>query len=69
MQPPKAAKKPEAFIGLIKEFRRVVLNYAVKSECNNEAREILKPFKWTKECQRAFESPGVERTSEPLVQR
>ena len=68
LQPPKDVKEVEAFIGLINYFGRMIPNYAAKTRCINELRRKDKPFKWTDECQRAFQSLVDELTSEPLVQ-
>ena len=46
----------------------MIPNYAAKTRCINELRQKDKPFKWTDECQRAFQSLVDELTSEPLVQ-
>ena len=63
---PKDVKEVEAFIGLIIYFGRMIPNYAAKTRCINELRQ-KKPFKWTDECQRAFQSLIDELTNEPLV--
>ena len=68
LQPPKDVKEVEAFIGLINYFGRMIPNYAAKTRCINELRRKYKPFKWTDECQRAFQSLVDELPSEPLVQ-
>ena len=68
LQPPKDVKEVEAFIGLINYFGQMIPNYAAKTRCINELLQKDKPFKWTDECQRAFQSLVDELTSEPLVQ-
>ena len=68
LQPPKDVKEVEAFIGVINYFGRRISNYAAKTRCTNELRQNYKPFKWTDECQKAFQSLVEELTSEPLVQ-
>ena len=68
MQPRKDVKELESFIGLFNYFGRMIPNYAAKTRCINELRQKNKPFKWTDECQRAFQSLVNELTSEPLVQ-
>ena len=68
LQPPKDVKEVDAFIGLINYFGRKIPNYSAKTRCINELRQKDKPFKWTDECQRAFQSLVDELTSEPLVQ-
>ena len=68
LQPPKDVKEVEAFIGLINYIGRMIPNYAAKTRCISELRQTDKPFKWTDECQRAFQSLIDELTSEPLVQ-
>ena len=68
LQPQKDVKEIEAFIGIINYFGRMIPNYVAKTRCINELRQKDKPFKWTDECQRAFQSLVDELTSEPLVQ-
>ena len=68
LQPPKDVKEVEAFIGLINYFGRMIPNYAAKTWCIKELRQKDKPFKWTYERQRTFQSLVDELTSEPLVQ-
>ena len=68
LQPLKDVKEVESFIGLINYFKRVITNYAAKTRCINELRQKDKHFKWTDECQRAFQSLLDELTSVPLVQ-
>ena len=68
IQPSKDVKKVEAFIGLINHFGRMISIYAAKTRCINELRQKDKPFRWTDECQRAFQSLVDELTCEPLVQ-
>ena len=68
LQSPKNVKEVEAFIGLINYFGRMIPNYAAKTRCINELRRKDKPFKWTDECQRAFQSLVDELTSDSLVQ-
>ena len=46
----------------------MIPNYAAKTRCINDLRQKDKPFKWTDECQTAFQSLVDELTSEPLVQ-
>ena len=67
-KPPNDFKEVEAFIGLITYFGRMIPNYAAKTRCVRELRQIDKSFEWTDECQRAFQSLEDELTSEPLVQ-
>ena len=68
LHPPEDVKEVEAFIGLINYFGRMIPNYAAKTRRIDELRQKDKPFKWTDECQRAFQSLVDELTSEPLVQ-
>ena len=68
LQPPKDVKDVDAFIGPINYFRRMIPNYAAKTRCINEQRQKDTPFKWTDQCERAFQSLVDELTSEPLVQ-
>ena len=68
LQPPKDVKEVEAFIGLINYFGRMIPNYAAKTQCINELRQKDKQFKWTDECQKAFQSLVDELTNKPLVQ-
>ena len=68
LQPPKDVKEVETFIGLINYFGRMIPNYAAKTRCINELRQKDKSFKWTDDCQRAFQSLVDELTSEPLIQ-
>ena len=46
----------------------MIPNYAAKTRCIKELWQKDKSFKWTDECQRAFQSLVDELTSEPLVQ-
>ena len=46
----------------------MISNYAVRTRCINELRQKIKPFKWTDECQEAFQSLVDELASEPLIQ-
>ena len=68
LQLPKDVKEVEAFIGLINYFGRKIPNFAAKTQCINELRQNDKPFKWTHECHRAFQSLVDELTKEPFVQ-
>ena len=69
MHPPKDVKEVEEFIGLIIYFGRMIPNYAAKGRCINELRQKDRPFKWTDECERAFQSLVDELTSEPWHNR
>ena len=67
LQPPKNAKEVESFIGLVNYFGRMIPNYAAKTQCINELRQKENNFKWTEQCQRAFQSLVDELSSEPIV--
>ena len=69
IQPPKDVKEVEASIGLNNYFGQMIPNDAAETRCINELWQKDKPFKWTDQCQRAFQSLVDELTCEPLVQQ
>ena len=46
----------------------MIPDYIAKTQCINELRQKDKPFKWTYQCQQAFQPLVDELTNKPLVQ-
>ena len=68
LEAPQNKQEVEHFIGLVNYFGRLIPNFTCKVAPINKLRNANTPFRWTPECNTAFELLRKEIASSPVVQ-
>lgn len=65
---PKDANETKRFVAFCNYYRRFVKNFATISNCLNKLTRKKQPFKWTSECQNAFDTLKAILIKPPILQ-
>lgn len=67
-EPPRTVKQTQAFLGFGNFYRRFIRDYLKLAKPLTELTKKAQPFKWTMNCQEAFESLKQKFMEEPILQ-